>query len=365
MVIVYISKINGAQWSGPSHSVPAQIDYQAKEDTVVWINLGKEENAVWSNLPYYYNREKISYKKISALMEPFNKPDLVIVEQFYAFTTESVFYYLIKEQVPYIIIPRGEFTEAAQAQKHAKKIVANKLIMNRYMKGACAIQYLTDRERDESKICRKYPGIVIPNGTEKKAHLRHYISSSKLCLTYIGRIDVYHKGLDMLIQACELIKSKLFQNSVFINIYGPDRDGRLNEIKDLVRVSGLSKVISFYDAVVNSEKEQVLLNTDVFLMTSRFEGLPMALIEALSYGVPCAVTDGTNMRDEIENENAGWGCHNDIKSIRDMLSRIIEEKNLICEKGKNAYRLSEKYIWENIAKRSHLEYEKIIRSEKC
>ena len=71
------------------------------------------------------------------------------------------------------------------------------------------------------------------------------------------------------------------------------------------------------------------------------------------------------LRDEIENENAGWGCHNDIKSIRDMLSRIIEEKNLICEKGKNAYRLSEKYVWENIAKRSHLEYEKIIRSEKC
>ena len=63
MKIVYISKLNGAKWSGPSYSVPAQIDAQSKIDDVIWINLGQEENSEWNKLDYYYNKRKISFKK--------------------------------------------------------------------------------------------------------------------------------------------------------------------------------------------------------------------------------------------------------------------------------------------------------------
>ncbi len=363
MKIVYISKLNGAKWSGPSYSVPAQIDAQSKIDDVIWINLGQEENSEWNKLDYYYNKRKISFKKISGLMKPFDKPDLVVVEQFYAFSTEKVFYNLIKEKVPYIIIPRGEFTEAAQAQKHVKKMVANRLFMNRYMKGACAIQYLTQKEKDDSKICKGYPGLVIPNGTQEKENIKQQFSPDELCFTYIGRIDVYHKGLDLLIQACNLVKMELIRNSVIIKIYGPDRDGRLDEMKNLVEKFGLTTVIRFLDAVVDPEKKKVLLDTDVFLMTSRFEGLPMALIEAMSYGIPCAITEGTNMRNEVREYDAGWDCQNSSESIADMFLKVIDEKKFLSQKGRNAHRLSKEYTWNSIAEKSQLEYEKIIRRE--
>ena len=39
---------------------------------------------------------------------------------------------------------------------------------------------------------------------------------------------------------------------------------------------------------------------DLFIHTFRFEGHPIAVLEALSYGIPCLLTPGTNMAGEVE-----------------------------------------------------------------
>lgn len=51
----------------------------------------------------------------------------------------------------------------------------------------------------------------------------------------------------------------------------------------------------------------VLLQTDLFIQTSRHEGMPMGLLEALSIGVPCLVTVGTSLGHIIKIQR--WmGC---------------------------------------------------------
>ena len=54
-------------------------------------------------------------------------------------------------------------------------------------------------------------------------------------------------------------------------------------------------VFYHYGAVFGKVKEKVLLDNDFFILTSRLEGHPMALIEALSYGLPCLVTQGSRL----------------------------------------------------------------------
>jgi len=170
--------------------------------------------------------------------------------------------------------------------------------------------------------------------------------------------------LDLLIEACSFIKNELIDKSVTISIYGPDREDKLNELKKQVKASGLNKVIDFYDAVYGEEKENILLNSDVFVLTSRFEGHPMALIEALSYGLPCLVTQGSNMKEIVQDNDAGWTAECETMSLKAGLLHILNSsvENLI-EKGKNAYVLSQKYSWDIIAKETHRKFRLLVKDD--
>ena len=49
----------------------------------------------------------------------------------------------------------------------------------------------------------------------------------------------------------------------------------------------MGEVVKLNREIDEEEKRQILLDTDVFIQTSRFEGMPMGILEALSYGLPC------------------------------------------------------------------------------
>jgi glycosyltransferase involved in cell wall biosynthesis len=104
-----------------------------------------------------------------------------------------------------------------------------------------------------------------------------------------------------------------------------------------------------------------LLNSDVFILTSRFEGHPMALIEALSYGLPCLITRGTNMLEEVQDANAGWVCEISCNSIKDGIIQMLNDVDRLQNKSNNAITLSSKYDWKLIAKSLHKQlFESII-----
>ena len=147
--ILYVSVRVPHLRQGPTYSVPAQIAAQAKYDNVLWLNLvNSNASSVkelfiqvnWKTLPYY---KDLSQGKISSLLElpiPFNKPDLIVFEQFYLFGKHIPFVYkIIKSNIPYIIVPRGEFTNNGQRHKFWKKKLANYFIFFYFAYHASAI----------------------------------------------------------------------------------------------------------------------------------------------------------------------------------------------------------------------------------
>ena len=368
MNILYISKIDGRPWSGPSYSVPNQVKSQAKYDNVLWYNLvsnplqaGKENIDNWRKEGYYLDLKDIPSGKIKDLPSPFSKPDLIIVEQGYPFAKEKIRYEIIKLGIPYIVVPRGELTTSAQNKKKLKKKIAN-IVLGYYnfMRKAIAIQFLTKQEQNET-LHRWYTrSIIISNGTIVPSFKSKASCNDGIRCVSIGRLEPYQKGLDLLVQACSDIKTQLVSSNVKIELYGSNVEKKSDIIKELIYENDLQDIISINSGVFGSEKEAVLVNADVFLMTSRFEGHPTGLLEALSYGIPCLVTTGSNMRNEVDIANAGWCADNEISSIQTALLKMIAEVSLFSEKGHNAYKLALKYDWDHIAKKSHLIYEKII-----
>lgn len=359
--ILYISKIDGRPWIGPTYSVPKQIEAQSKIDNVFWYNIcsdGKEEGRDnlnnWRKLSYYKDLSSYPECKINALPSPFNKPDLIVVEQGYPFAFSPIRNEIMHTNIPYIVIPRGELTELAQNKHRLKKKIGNFILgYKSFMNKAVAIHCLTQQEKKETSEKWNENKFVLPNGVDLPSNIPIVKKRSGIRCVSIGRIEPYQKGLDLLIEACSTIIEELKKNHVSITLYGSNQENKLDSIKQFVEEKSLSDIIIFKNAVFGKEKQQVLLNSDVFLMPSRFEGHPTGLLEALSYGLPCVATTGSNMRKEIDDNDAGWTADNEVESIKDALISMISEKELIDTKSKNARILAEKYDWNSIAKSTH------------
>jgi len=371
MNILYISKLDGRPWIGPTYSVPKQIAGQAIYDNVFWYNLcenGKPEGidhlTRWRDLEYYADLQKYPVGSIRSLPEPFSHPELIVVEQGYPFARDSIRKEIHNSEIPYIVIPRGELTDSAQSKKKIKKALGNLILgYPSFMKKALAIHCLTEQEKIETSDKWNKKKIVLPNGTDIPEMRNKKKDEQSINCVSIGRIEPYQKGLDLLIGACAEIKQNLINAKVKITLYGSDMEHKLDSVKQIVHDRNISEIVFFKPAVFGKEKEDVLRESDVFLMPSRFEGHPTGLLEALAYGLPCLATTGSNMRKEIEAADAGWTADNDAESIKNALLKMISDKDKFEEKGKNARNLAKKYDWNAIAKRTHDVYEKLLKGE--
>ena len=118
---------------------------------------------------------------------------------------------LRKYNIPYIIIPRSAFTKAAFENggilKRLKKKVAHFLIFDSFIKKSLAIQYLTEEERKESKNYN-HSSFIVPNGIIMP-NIKKEFSTNQIKGVFIGRQDIYQKGLDFLLDAIAEMHSEL------------------------------------------------------------------------------------------------------------------------------------------------------------
>lgn len=361
MNILYITNLTGNLFAGPNHSVPAQIKAQSMVDCVLWYNLNYVKREEWGqNGLDCKNLSDFPSGRLKDLPKPFCNPDLVVVEEFYCYPFSKIIHDIQMQNIPYIIIPRSELTKQAQRKKAWKKKIGNFIYFNNMARKATAIQYLSQQECVESGEKWNKKSLVIPNGTDTKENYKKSFSDNAIRAVYIGRYEQYQKGLDILLGAIARIIEELREVGFQLSMYGVDQEGAVDAMKHQIAEYGISDLVHIHDAVYGQEKEQILIQSDVFIMTSRFEGLPMGMIEALSFGLPCVATVGTNLTCEIEKYKAGWIAQNTVESVTKALQTMVRDYCNVSTKGHNARTLSATFSWYAIAEKSHNEYVKMI-----
>lgn len=152
-------------------------------------------------------------------------------------------------------------------------------------------------------------------------------------LIAVGRLT-YQKGFDRLIKACSLVKDELYGWE--IHIYG---NGELKlDLQKQIEENDLKKIVHIYPAINNIE--EVYGKATGLLFPSRFEGLAMVLIEAMSFGVPpiafncpCGASDViTNNKDGILVENG------DIEGFSQAIKIFIENEEFRNSLSMMAYK---------------------------
>lgn len=104
-------------------------------------------------------------------------------------------------------------------------------------------------------------------------------------IAFIARFDIKQKRQDLMIEAFRLVSNKI--PDISLHFYGDGND--LDFIIDKVKEYNLEDKVFFHGVVKNIP--DVIVQHKVFVLTSDFEGLPNALIEAMACGLVCISTD--------------------------------------------------------------------------
>lgn len=363
MNILYITAMLGVKYSGLTSAVPKHIESQSIYDNVFWYNMLELTTQIENCSVPCHTIKEFPDLDIMKLPKPFNKPDLVIYEDFYYLQFLKIAKQIKKLSIPYVIVPHCCLCKQAQNSKGLKKRIANILLFNRFAHDASAIHYLTDREYKDSGARWNRNHFILPNGADLPDEELQRKPHEGIIGSFIGRLDIDHKGLDLLAEAIYVDRQLLRDKNCIINVYGADSEGDKERLIELIDSKGISDIMKVNPPVYDKEKENVLLNTDFFVLTSRYEGHPMGLIEALAYGIPSLITYGTNMGEEVERNDTGWVCQSEVDSIALTLLKAINEKHLYNLKGSNGIKLAKQYRWSAIAENAHKHYAQITGKE--
>jgi glycosyltransferase involved in cell wall biosynthesis len=133
---------------------------------------------------------------------------------------------------------------------------------------------------------------------------QYRITDKELCLGTIARFDPI-KNHSMMLHAFKLVLDNGVAAKLVIVGDGEERQNIENTIKDLCLEQ--SVILTGYE----SKPQNLLAMMDVYLLSSLSEGTSMTLLEAMSIGKPCVVTDAGGNPEIIEHEQVGLVTPND------------------------------------------------------
>ena len=355
MKILHISSI-GLSAEGIGTVISKLIPEQIKQGNDVRI-LSTYENLIYKDL----NILNITNKKEFIKLINEWTPDIVQFHSVYRLPFIYFYKVLRKKNIPYLIQMHGALSEENFKKNRFKKIIANTLLFNNYLQNANAALFLNKEELNKCVVKSLFKNtFILPNGCDKVSNVNlERKCKSFIDIVFLGRVSIVHKGIDVLCDAIDLLM-KNYDNTFTISFYANPNDDDLPILKN--RIKRYGDVIKYKGGIYGDEKDKRLRETDIFILTSRFEGMPMALLEALSYGIPAIVTPGTNMADMLRKVDAGWIAELSPESIAKTIKQAINQfSNSPTRFRECAYELGTSLNWENIAKQSIEIYKKIIK----
>lgn len=173
----------------------------------------------------------------------------------------------------------------------------------------------------------------------------------------VGRLT-YQKGFDILIKVWKQVNLK-YPNWK-LNIYGEGELG--NDLKQQIKEEGLGNVITIHPPTPNIYQE--MQKSSIFVFSSRFEGFGLALIEAMTNGIPCVSFDCPYGPSDIitDGEDGFLVPNGNIQAMADKICYLIENEEVRKEMGRKAHQSAMRYAPENIMPMWEKLFNEIVKS---
>ncbi len=209
---------------------------------------------------------------------------------------------------------------------------------------------LLEKEVDKEKI------IYIPNGIEGRFDCElNFGDKSKIL--YVGKVNE-DKGIDVLMRAFSRLKDKY--PNLTLKIVGKD-DGAKSKLETLARSLDIHPIFS---TVPYEKMPSIYAESKAVILPSRYEGLSLVWLEAMSSGRPMFSTpvgEAGNLFDQAYDKDKELFLFRDEDELAGKLMEFLdnqEKYKKMVERAK--YTVKEEYSWKNVASQTRAVYEEIL-----
>ncbi len=209
---------------------------------------------------------------------------------------------LRQRSIPYVITPHGGVAPGILSRGRTKKAIYSAMVETKRFMHAAGISFVLPRELEEIRaFVPDYHGVtrwvpnpvnpVVSNDVSWKGTIE------PRCLVYLGRFDVLHKGIDILVDIAKELPDANFR------MYGIEDHAtrrRFEQLRD-----GLPGNVTFRSPVFGDDKLEVLTDATMYIQVARWEAFGISVAEAMWAGLPCAISTTMHMADLFRKHRLG------------------------------------------------------------
>ncbi|MCM3610394.1 glycosyltransferase family 4 protein [Planococcus sp. MERTA32b] len=182
--------------------------------------------------------------------------------------------------------------------------------------------------------------VVIPNFINNYSQKALPFEMRENEIAFVARLDIKQKRQDLMIKAFKRVSIAFPDMKLVFYGGGPDEE----YLRNLVNKMGLSNQVNF-NGVVKEVKESII-KSKLFVMTSDYEGVPNALMEAMSLGLPVVSTDCSPGGAKLlikDQENGLLVPRDNEEKLADAIIRILNNPDFADALGHEAKKINENY----------------------
>lgn len=198
--------------------------------------------------------------------------------------------------------------------------------------------------------------ILLPNAVPVRRPKTAQRNNNKVTFLFFGRMERTKGTYDILSVMDEVIKAVSNVHFIFAG------DGEVTRVKKIVHENQWDDYVEVLGWVSEKEKPQLFEKSDIFLLPSYFEGLPMSLLETMSYGIVPITTSVSGIPEVVENGKDGFLIQaGDKVDLTDKMIRLATDASCRNYMARNSFeKIQESYSFRSYERKLLSIYEDVI-----
>ena len=184
-----------------------------------------------------------------------------------------------------------------------------------------------------------HKNVVVIKNVIAPPHI-HKVAHDRFTLLFLGRLG-YRKGIYDLLDVLIAHKNE-FQGKLELFFGG---DGDVEQVKEIIYKNGLEEIAQYQGWVDGDKKESLLNMADAYILPSYNEGLPISVLEAMSYGLPIISTKVGGIPEILKNEENGYIIEpGDKLALYEAIHHLMNNKTKCVNMGKSSKEMVKEHL---------------------